>query len=475
MKYLFADFETSDSHVNSLCILEGAFILCDENFNELDRLEVKSRLRPTTLPSIGALLTNNVSVEMLSGANLSHHQAVMMIQKKLKQWEPFVIIGHNIVGFDLELWIRQCYKNLIPDVYQLKKLPNKVMDTLSLSRASKIVKKDGLQCELSEKNSFLFKLESLCKQNNITHIGKHSAIGDVEANLRLGKLIKDLTPNVWNDALLTAHKTDAEKRLKENLILSHVTYFYGRPRLYLLSHLLNHPAYGWGICFDLKVDPQPLFDLNYKDLQSAMSKAPKFFRTVRTNKSEILLDPSYAMKDDAYNAINPDVFKKRALALRNNKDFINLASQILADDAQQKQENIQTELLPEERLYADSFPSKKDVATMNQFHQRESWEDKIKLAESFEQEKYSFFLKVLAYEEAPEKMPKQMYNEIHREFAKRLNSMSGDEKWVTFGKFFSELDHYRDKFDREGNTEKLALLEKYDKYVIGIQKKFEVA
>ena len=29
-------------------------------------------------------------------------------------------------------------------VYQLKKLPNKVMDTLSLARASKIVKKDGL-------------------------------------------------------------------------------------------------------------------------------------------------------------------------------------------------------------------------------------------------------------------------------------------------------------------------------------------
>ena len=83
MKYLFADFETSDSHINSLCILEGAFLLCDENFNELDRLEVKCRLRPTTLPSVGALLVNNVSPEMLSGANLSHYEAVMMIQKKL--------------------------------------------------------------------------------------------------------------------------------------------------------------------------------------------------------------------------------------------------------------------------------------------------------------------------------------------------------------------------------------------------------
>ena len=55
---------------------------------------------------------------------------------------------------------------------------------------------------------------------------------------------------------------------------------------------------------------------------------------------------------------------------------------------------------------------------MNLFHERKDWSDKIKLAESFEDEKYSFFLKVLAYEEAPDKMPKSMYNEIHREFEK---------------------------------------------------------
>ena len=53
--------------------------------------------------------------------------------------------------------------------------------------------------------------------------------------------------------------------------------------------------------------------------------------------------------------------------------------------------------------------------------------------------------------------------------------MSGDEKWMTFNRFYSELDHYREKFDREGNKEKLDLLDKYDKFVIGIQKKFEVA
>ena len=476
MKYLFGDFETSDSHVNSLCLLEGAFILVDENFNELDRLEVKCRLRPTTIPSIGALLTNNVSVEMLSGANLSHFEAVMMIQKKLKQWEPFVFIGHNIINFDLEVWIRQCYKNLIPDVYQLKKLPNKVMDTLNLARASKIVNENGLKCEVSEKNSYLFKLESLCEQNNITHVNKHTALGDVMSNVKLGQLIKEKTPVVWESGLMTSHKSEADKLINNNLLISHVAYFYGRARLYLLTHVFDHPAYpGWKICFDLRADPLPLFDLGYGELQNAMSKAPKFFRTLKTNKSEILLDHSYAIKDSAYAGFNPEVYIERAKAVKNNQNFKELAARIIADEAGQKRDNIQPQLLPEERLYADGFASPKDANIMNLFHEKKDWSDKIKLAESFEDEKYSFFLKVLAYEEAPDKMPKSMYNEIHREFARRLNSMSGDEKWMTFNRFYSELDHYREKFDREGNKEKLDLLDKYDKFVIGIQKKFEVA
>ena len=59
------------------------------------------------------------------------------------------MIGHNLINFDAELWIRQCYKNLIPDVYQIKKLPNRMMDTLNISRASKIINNDSLKCELS--------------------------------------------------------------------------------------------------------------------------------------------------------------------------------------------------------------------------------------------------------------------------------------------------------------------------------------
>ena len=66
--------------------------------------------------------------------------------------------------------------------------------------------------------------------------------------------------------------------------------------------------------------------------------------------------------------------------VHGDKNFIDLASRILADDAQQKQAISQPVLLPEERLYADNFPSKKDTNIMNLFHQKETWEERIKLA-----------------------------------------------------------------------------------------------
>ena len=119
------------------------------------------------------------------------------------------------------------------------------------------------------------------------------------------------------------------------------------------------------------------------------------------------------MKAEPYNQISPEILNKRADQVRTNKKFIELARTILSDEAQQKKEDSQPYSVPEQRLYLDGFPSEKDSKVMKLFHEKPTWEEKIKLADSFEQEKYSFFLKTLAYEEAPDKMPKSMYSDIH--------------------------------------------------------------
>ena len=476
MNYLFFDSETTDSNVNYLSILQASFVLVDERFKELDRLDLKCRLRPTVIPSCSALLVNNVTVEEMTKSNLSHFEMMIQIENFLKKVQPFIMIGHNLIGFDRELLLRQLYKYLFPDIYLFNKLPNKAMDTLNITRAAKVINDKSLNCELSEKNSFLFKLESLCKMNNITHENSHSSIGDVIANIGLAKLVQNNSPDVWEAATKTAHKSDTEKFLQKNKIYSFVAYFYGRARLYCQTHLFNHPLYGWSISYDLRHDPEPLLKMGYGELQNAMKQSPKFLRTCKLNKSEVLLDKSYAMKEEPYNKISPDILEKRADMVRNNKQFLELAQTILADEAQSKKDNDQSkeDLLPEERIYADSFPSDHDKNLMTKFHSLKTWDDRIKLIDKFNDQKYNWFLKVLAYEEAPTLLPKGEYNEVHREFAKRLSSID-KERWTTFPMFYSECDMWREKFDKQGDAQKLELIDKYNEYVMELQKKFEAA
>ena len=69
--YVFADLETSDSNVNSLSILEASFCLYDDRFRELKSFHQSSRIKPTSVPSLGAMITNGISVAKLKRGNLS--------------------------------------------------------------------------------------------------------------------------------------------------------------------------------------------------------------------------------------------------------------------------------------------------------------------------------------------------------------------------------------------------------------------
>ena len=130
----------------------------------------------------------------------------------------------------------------------------------------------------------------------------------------------------------------------------------------------------------------------------------------------------------------------------------------------------QTDLYPEETIYK-GFPSEKDKKLMTKFHEVD-WNEKVKFIDKFDNPNLSFFAKVLAYEESPDSLPKSIYNEVHREFAKRLLS-TNDEKWATTAKFYSEVDYLRGKYS--GDKERLVLLGGYNQYVMDIQKKFENA
>ena len=69
-------------------------------------------------------------------------------------------------------------------------------------------------------------------------------------------------------------------------------------------------------------------------------------------------------------------------------------------------------------------------------------------------------------------LPSTVLKDIKRGIAKRILS-TNKEKWTTCSDFYAECDHFRNQFEKDGNTAKLKFLEEINHFVENIQKKYE--
>ena len=76
--------------------------------------------------------------------------------------------------------------------------------------------------------------------------------------------------------------------------------------------------------------------------------------------------------------------------------------------------------------------------------------------------------------EKPEVLSNSDYNMIHKDTAKKLLS-TNNEKWNTIPRTYSEIDTLRAKFDKEGQPEKLAILDDINAYVEELEKIYSSA
>ena len=84
MNYCWLDFETSDSRVVWGQLLQSGIVLTDDKFKILEKVDIRCRLKPNIVPSIGALLTNSISVNQLQNEKLSHYELILQTYKWFK-------------------------------------------------------------------------------------------------------------------------------------------------------------------------------------------------------------------------------------------------------------------------------------------------------------------------------------------------------------------------------------------------------
>ena len=279
----------------------------------------------------------------------------------------------------------------------------------------------------------------------------------------------------WNEFIKTSSRSDTEAIIKKENIITLNEYFYGKSRLYLCAPLHSknciHPIYQWGQAIDLRVDVEPLLKMSVNELKKEMKKTPKFLRTIRSNKAPIILDKSYAMKVEPYNAIDKSLILKRAELVKHNEKFSQKVITALREIAEEKEQSkSQEDIYAEESIYT-KFTSPKDTNLFSLWHAA-SWKDKLKMLDKFEDVRLHGFGKKIIYQESPETLPQDMFKNLKREIAKRILSEK-KEKWWTCKEFYYECDNLRHKYTNANDEKKLKFLDELNEFVMSIQKKYE--
>ena len=476
MNLVIWDIESSNANTDFGSIIEIGGILVDENLKEKDRFNLRCRLPEGEIPQAMALIVNKTGVDMLTKANLSHYQMLSEVEKIFKKWSPAIFLGWSNIGFDDEMIRKEFFKG-IRYPYITNASPNKRTDGLNIARAAYALDPTVLETETNEKGNAVMKLESLARMNGFESGGAHSALFDAELTVKVLSLIKSKQQNTWNSFLKTSSRVDAETVFKKEKIITLNEYFYGKSRLYLCAplHPKNciHPVYQWGQVVDLRVDVEPLLNLSVNEIKSELKKTPKFLRTIRSNKAPMILDESHGMKAEPYSAMDKELIYKRAKLVRENEQFSQNVITALREIAEEKEQSkSQEDILAEESIYKKFTPNK-DTALFPKWHSA-SWKDKLVMLDKFEDERLIGFGKKIIYQEAPETLPKEIYNEIKREIAKRILSEK-KEKWWTCKEFYFECDNLREKYSNENDHSKLKFLDELNEFVMSIQKKYENA
>lgn len=209
--YLFYDIETTGLNRAFDQVLEFAAIRTDCDLNELDRFTATIRLRPDVIPSPAAILVNRLRPE--TGRGRCEVESLREIHAQLNRPET-TSIGYNSIGFDDEFLRFSFHRNLLPPYTHQFANGCRRMDLLPVTIMYWLYRREPLRWpELNGKASL--KLEDLGAANDLFTGQSHDALSDVEASLRLARLLSRET-KMWRH-LDDGFRKETDARRSEEL------------------------------------------------------------------------------------------------------------------------------------------------------------------------------------------------------------------------------------------------------------------
>lgn len=387
---IFYDTETTGvKELDFLQVIQFAAIQTTSDFHTLNRFEQLCSPLPWTLVSPKALLVNKKSQIFQSDVN--HYQLVTNIYNTWTEWtnlDPGIFVTYNGMRFDEEVMRRQFYWNLY-DPYFTNTNGNTRLDLfLKMFVIAHFYNKD-FPVPVRE-DQLSLKLEDLAKALSLDVSNAHDALADCIFLKELMKSISVILPNYYKEIMSSISKDEVIKSLKEKDVHFNC-YFIPRSKTtksYPFTALLSDYALNKYVpVFNLSKDPELFVDLSYSELESIISNPKESpFKRISTNKTLPIISLEI-LQDDNIEIQDADLYRKRAGLIRSNEGFIEKVLDIYnsIEFSGGSKTNI------EEQIYSNGFPSAIEKDRLSSFHNATTYEEKLVVINSFDDERYKEF------------------------------------------------------------------------------------
>lgn len=435
MSFVFYDTETTGTATAFDQILQFAAIRTNENLDEIERFEIRSRLQARVVAWPGALRVTGVNVAQLTDPLLpSHYEMVCAIREKMLSWSPAVFIGYNSLQFDEHLLRSALWKSL-HNPYLTNRHGNARADAMLLVQAMALLRPDTVSIPRAENGKPTFKLDRVAPANGFDHAHAHDALADVEATIHLCRLASEQAPEIWSNFLRFTQKAAVADFVLGEEVFGMAEYYYGKPYVFHVSAIGRSSANASEIyAFDLAFDPEEMAALDEPSLERRLGSSPRVVRRVKTNAAPILMTIEDSPKPQKGPQLSVDELTQRARVVASGGE---LAERIVTALERTRPERTKSPYL-EEQIY-DGFASPEDEALLEAFHQQ-PWTDRANTGRALADERLRHLAMRLIFDECADALTPAERERMRTELKERLFAVEGDLPWCTWAGAIAETE-----------------------------------
>ena len=442
--HVFYDTETTGPDPAYDQILQAAGILTDDDFVEIDTVDIRSRLAGHIVPTAGALKVTHVDPYDIDRAPYSAYEFARLFHDLMTDWSSHgetAFAGYNTIRFDEEI-LRQMFWQSLQDPYLTSGRGKMRTDYLIMMRALHARNPDCIEFPVVEKTGKKsFKLENLAPANGFEGHDAHDALGDVRATIFAARLIRDTDPALFEHMMKMGNANAAKDFVDSEIVFQ----LLGGPMLNpgvidacLVASEGTNPKSK--TAWNLAVDPTPYLDMRAEDLLAVMRKSGTPFRTVKCNKQPGAFPMNWGFENrvstESFEPAEPSVIDERVEIIRNHDAFRQATAEALA----LKTAGYAAPEHLEEKIYAGGFPSWDDKGRMRRFHTQPDWASRLDLVRQMEKPELRSIGMRQVFLNAPEAVSETLRQAIDERLVNDRFTLETDRPWTTVGKLMEELD-----------------------------------